>query len=165
MAHPRLTGSKPKTRCYLSLPDYLSRSLDSLLRCVGSLLDCLYYLLGCQNFYLAVTVCSPLVWPMSFLLFRSRDNLFGCIYCYCGVYTFYIHSCLDFLSMCIESVLLTSVARCGVFTSNWLFFNAYGGEKIVFGVVAGFWLFLIWPLGRNGGIYGIKALTKSATVE
>ncbi len=45
------------------------------------------------------------------------------------------------------------------------FFNAYGSEKIELGDVAGFWLCLTWPFSGNGGIYGIKMLTRSATVE
>ncbi len=45
------------------------------------------------------------------------------------------------------------------------FFDGYGGEKIILGVVAAFWLLLTRPLGRNGGIYSIKTLNKSATVE
>ncbi len=51
-----------------------------------------------------------------------------------------------------------SVARCGVFTPNWLFFNAYGGEKIVLGVVVGFWLFLTWPLGEMAEFMALKRL-------
>ncbi len=38
-------------------------------------------------------------------------------------------------------------------------------KKIVLGVVARFWLFLTRPLGGNGGICGIKTLTRSAIVE
>ncbi len=64
-----------------------------------------------------------------------------------------------------EYCACSSVARCGVFMPNWLFFNAYGGEKIALGVVAGSWLFLTWPIRRNGGIYGIKTITRSATIE
>ncbi len=33
------------------------------------------------------------------------------------------------------------------------------------GIVAGFCLFVTWPLGGNGVIYDIKTLTRSATVE
>ncbi len=49
----------------------------------------------------------------------------------------------EFIAIC---KVWTSVARYGVFTLNWLFFNAYGGEKVVLGIVMGFWLFFTWPL-------------------
>ncbi len=36
------------------------------------------------------------------------------------------------------------------------FFNVYGGEKIVLGIVVEFWLVLTWPFGGNGEFMALK---------